>query len=321
MVSSSSSSLMDHRHSQLQQQTGGAGGLKPPPDQALKCPRCDSSNTKFCYYNNYSLSQPRHFCKTCKRYWTRGGTLRNVPVGGSSRKNKRIKRGGPSSSTTSSENQSSGNNNIGSQSVDPPTSSSPATDLACTLQGSVGSNHPIFYVLPSSAADVNLGFPTSSSLTSGSEFLHLPQFSSLSSYLQDHQVASFNPAHQVQEAPLSLLPDLSRFSSPLIEGPMDAPWKQQQQKLSLSLKDGHGHESLQFLFPFEEGSRRAESLRAGVKLEEDNASRLGQMDWQMPSANAFENGGNDPSPLYWNQSTTTSWPDISSYSSSVTPLI
>lgn len=68
-------------------------GLKPPPpDQALKCPRCDSTNTKFCYYNNYSLSQPRHFCKTCKRYWTRGGTLRNVPVGGGCRKNKRAKR-------------------------------------------------------------------------------------------------------------------------------------------------------------------------------------------------------------------------------------
>lgn len=60
--------------------------------QALKCPRCDSSNTKFCYYNNYSLSQPRHFCKACKRYWTRGGTLRNVPVGGGCRKNKRVKR-------------------------------------------------------------------------------------------------------------------------------------------------------------------------------------------------------------------------------------
>ncbi|KAJ9563038.1 hypothetical protein OSB04_008198 [Centaurea solstitialis] len=57
--------------------------------QILKCPRCDSSNTKFCYYNNYSLSQPRHFCKACKRYWTRGGTLRNVPVGGGCRKNKR----------------------------------------------------------------------------------------------------------------------------------------------------------------------------------------------------------------------------------------
>ncbi|XP_040998145.1 dof zinc finger protein DOF2.4-like [Juglans microcarpa x Juglans regia] len=54
----------------------------------LRCPRCDSPNTKFCYYNNYNLTQPRHFCKTCRRYWTKGGALRNVPIGGGCRKNK-----------------------------------------------------------------------------------------------------------------------------------------------------------------------------------------------------------------------------------------
>lgn len=62
-----------------------------PPDQVIACPRCQSLNTKFCYYNNYSLTQPRHFCKSCRRYWTAGGTLRNVPVGGGCRKNKRTK--------------------------------------------------------------------------------------------------------------------------------------------------------------------------------------------------------------------------------------
>lgn len=56
--------------------------------QNLRCPRCDSSNTKFCYYNNYNLTQPRHFCKTCRRHWTKGGALRNVPIGGGCRKNK-----------------------------------------------------------------------------------------------------------------------------------------------------------------------------------------------------------------------------------------
>lgn len=56
---------------------------------APNCPRCASSNTKFCYYNNYSLSQPRYFCKGCRRYWTKGGSLRNVPVGGGCRKNRR----------------------------------------------------------------------------------------------------------------------------------------------------------------------------------------------------------------------------------------
>ncbi|KAI0501530.1 hypothetical protein KFK09_016475 [Dendrobium nobile] len=59
-----------------------------PPQQKLRCPRCDSSNTKFCYYNNYNLTQPRHFCKTCRRYWTKGGALRNVPIGGGCRKAK-----------------------------------------------------------------------------------------------------------------------------------------------------------------------------------------------------------------------------------------
>ncbi|VAH86535.1 unnamed protein product [Triticum turgidum subsp. durum] len=53
----------------------------------LNCPRCDSTNTKFCYFNNYSLTQPRHFCRSCSRYWTRGGALRNVPVRGGCRRN------------------------------------------------------------------------------------------------------------------------------------------------------------------------------------------------------------------------------------------
>ncbi|KAJ4960075.1 hypothetical protein NE237_019985 [Protea cynaroides] len=64
--------------------------MRPQHDQALKCPRCDSTHTKFCYYNNYSLSQPRYFCKTCRRYWTKGGSLRNIPVGGGCRKNKKV---------------------------------------------------------------------------------------------------------------------------------------------------------------------------------------------------------------------------------------
>ncbi|KAL4349237.1 hypothetical protein HN51_030346 [Arachis hypogaea] len=58
---------------------------KQREEEGVNCPRCDSSNTKFCYFNNYSLSSPRYFCKACKRYWTIGGTLRNIPVGGGAR--------------------------------------------------------------------------------------------------------------------------------------------------------------------------------------------------------------------------------------------
>ncbi|KAK8643064.1 hypothetical protein V6N13_012380 [Hibiscus sabdariffa] len=80
----------------------GAMASYPSPqlNNPLSCPRCDSNNTKFCYYNNYNLSQPRYFCKSCRRYWTQGGTLRNVPVGGGTRK--ASKRSRSSSGTCSS---------------------------------------------------------------------------------------------------------------------------------------------------------------------------------------------------------------------------
>ncbi|KAJ8453175.1 hypothetical protein Cgig2_008059 [Carnegiea gigantea] len=83
------------------------GALPPPPtaeqQEPLPCPRCDSTNTKFCYYNNYNFSQPRHFCKSCRRYWTHGGTLRDIPIGGGSRKAaKRSRTTAATSATTSS---------------------------------------------------------------------------------------------------------------------------------------------------------------------------------------------------------------------------
>ncbi|XP_055828058.1 dof zinc finger protein DOF1.4-like [Solanum dulcamara] len=107
-----------------------------PQQETLKCPRCDSSNTKFCYYNNYSLSQPRHFCKSCKRYWTRGGTLRNVPLGGTSRKNKKIKK--PKFVTSST--------NLGPNFHEP--------------QVVVDHTNPLFnYGLPTNPFDLNIQFP------------------------------------------------------------------------------------------------------------------------------------------------------------------
>lgn len=125
----------------------------PQPEAGLNCPRCDSTNTKFCYFNNYSLTQPRHFCKACRRYWTRGGALRNVPVGGGYRKNKRSK---SNSTTASSKSQAMTTGLIKSTSVSPSPSScsthfpqpSPQFSFMATLQGlgqygggSIGSNN------------------------------------------------------------------------------------------------------------------------------------------------------------------------------------
>ncbi|KAG2579528.1 dof zinc finger protein MNB1A-like [Panicum virgatum] len=79
----------------LRRPKGYAAPAAGQPAEGDPCPRCASRDTKFCYYNNYNTSQPRHFCKGCRRYWTKGGTLRNVPVGGGTRKK-------PSSSPPSS---------------------------------------------------------------------------------------------------------------------------------------------------------------------------------------------------------------------------
>ncbi|KAL8465420.1 hypothetical protein ACS0TY_034797 [Phlomoides rotata] len=109
--------------------------LRPQHEQSLKCPRCESTHTKFCYYNNYSLSQPRYFCKTCRRYWTKGGTLRNIPVGGGCRKNTK---------KLSSKKQ---------QSDQSPSSSSPMPNAINTpLSYNNNNNH-------ANATDLHLAFP------------------------------------------------------------------------------------------------------------------------------------------------------------------
>ncbi|KAL1807112.1 hypothetical protein ACET3Z_030180 [Daucus carota] len=97
----------DERNYQNSSSRGKAMSTTRPP-AAINCPRCDSPNTKFCYYNNYSLTQPRHFCKTCKRYWTKGGALRNVPVGGGCRKNKKTSRASSSRPSSGDFKDSSG---------------------------------------------------------------------------------------------------------------------------------------------------------------------------------------------------------------------
>ncbi|XP_022897228.1 dof zinc finger protein DOF2.4-like [Olea europaea var. sylvestris] len=109
----------------------------PMPEAALKCPRCQSANTKFCYFNNYSLTQPRHFCKTCRRYWTRGGALRSVPVGGGCRRNKRSK-------STSSKSPARPNNDRQT------TSNSTSTGIGTVSSNSTG---------PASILGLNPQFP------------------------------------------------------------------------------------------------------------------------------------------------------------------
>ncbi|XP_050226217.1 dof zinc finger protein DOF4.6-like [Mercurialis annua] len=114
-------------------------------EQVLNCPRCNSTNTKFCYYNNYSLTQPRYFCKTCRRYWTEGGSLRNIPVGGGSRKNKRSSLTSSSSSSLTTLTTTS-------------SSSKKLPDLVSNLSQSSAQNPNNKMI---EGQDLNLAFPTS----------------------------------------------------------------------------------------------------------------------------------------------------------------
>ncbi|XVF33134.1 hypothetical protein REPUB_Repub17cG0142000 [Reevesia pubescens] len=142
-----------------------------PPEQ-LNCPRCNSTNTKFCYYNNYSLTQPRYFCKTCRRYWTEGGSLRNVPVGGGSRKNKR--------STISSSPSSSSS------------ASAKVPDLNPTSFSQFSSHqNPKPY---SKGQDLNLAFPAMQENTSHgiSQYLQMPKIENNNN--NDHQNYSSSSA-------------------------------------------------------------------------------------------------------------------------------
>lgn len=143
--------MEDMKGLQQQQQDIRSGGVmkqqsqqqillqeNPQPQQPQKCPRCESLNTKFCYYNNYSLSQPRYFCKGCRRYWTQGGTLRNVPVGGGCRKGKRSTQN--KKPTTSSSSATSTQDHHQQQNV-----SQSSTSKTLLMPSSAANPSPIYY--------------------------------------------------------------------------------------------------------------------------------------------------------------------------------
>ncbi|KAL8511499.1 hypothetical protein ACS0TY_018051 [Phlomoides rotata] len=106
-ITGAENSMQQGQHSEGE---GGGGAIvnRNPSPPLFNCPRCHSDNTKFCYYNNHSLTQPRYFCRSCRRYWTQGGSLRNIPIGGSCRKSKRgaIRAPPPSVSVSGSNNLS-----------------------------------------------------------------------------------------------------------------------------------------------------------------------------------------------------------------------
>ncbi|KAG5566042.1 hypothetical protein RHGRI_001839 [Rhododendron griersonianum] len=233
--------------------------VRPQKDQALNCPRCNSTNTKFCYYNNYSLTQPRYFCKTCRRYWTDGGSLRNVPVGGGSRKNKR-------SSNTSSSTPASSSHKL--PDLNPPISLSPFSSNN-SLNPNSHQGH-----------DLNLGFPHAmQDYLSISQFVEFPKIQNNSS--SSSSSSANTSALELLRAGISTSRGLHSFISTPMPADSNVPYGAlgfhlQELKPNLGFAvDGVGS----FMYPF--GGVKQVSTTSGV----DPQSNKGQ-----GNSNGYWNG-------------------------------
>ncbi|CAL9778682.1 unnamed protein product [Musa acuminata subsp. burmannicoides] len=299
------------------------------PQAPLRCPRCDSSNTKFCYYNNYSLSQPRHFCKACKRYWTRGGTLRNVPVGGGCRKNKRAKKPGAAPTVPP--------NSKHPRPLLPP---DPVPSLAAQISTSSHLDATAIYALQTAASpsDMSLNLPIISNgfhiPSSTSAFDLQPHLGALGLGLSsnmhrddEYQFGELRPLLPVNPAMISLLNDYPLFGSSLSSASL----------LVSGIKQPKQVEDYQTLLPFDElqASGMGDSINGmmkEVKLEGQtntmtNNNMSSCIDWQIPSENSLDNLG-PAAAMYWNAAIGgggggggAGWPDGTNYGSSVAPLI
>ncbi|XP_039122471.1 dof zinc finger protein 1-like [Dioscorea cayenensis subsp. rotundata] len=241
---------------------------RPQKEQALNCPRCNSTNTKFCYYNNYSLTQPRYFCKTCRRYWTEGGSLRNVPVGGGSRKNKRT-----STSTTTT-----------SSSTTTTTSTTATTTTNTTSQPSIKFHQ---------GQDLNLGFPHPSTIP---EFGELPSMDSGSN--------STNPSTALSAMELLRSGMSGRGLGPFIPMPMSMP---EAGAVAFTHGFGmHEFRPPTLNFPLVDGTGPGANEYGGMQGVQENAGRLlfpFEDLRQVPSGSGGDQSGGhggDPPPAYWN---------------------
>ncbi|KAK4430406.1 Dof zinc finger protein DOF5.7 [Sesamum alatum] len=319
----------DEQQSSTARKTASARPQEPP----LKCPRCDSPNTKFCYYNNYSLTQPRHFCKTCRRYWTKGGALRNVPIGGGCRKNKKMK---SSPRLSGDSKDSSGSSDVGGlkffQGI------APAMDFQL---GGAGINFPRLNTSPNTGLYNHFSSFGEISNTCGA-------ISSTPCFNLDSSVMGFNtttfpnfkqgegnnsPAGFQELGSMNIHSSLASSIESLSSINQDLHWKLQQQRLSMLFVGDHtqktnstnhlpslDHSLVQkpqpVLFQNLEISKPQESCRIGTTKEAGNLSTEWFFDNSYASvaptpatssSNVNENASN------W--SGIQAWSDLSQYSS------
>nr|AZL19347.1 Dof zinc finger protein 4 [Actinidia deliciosa] len=267
--------------------------------QALKCPRCDSLNTKFCYYNNYNLSQPRHFCKNCRRYWTKGGVLRNVPVGGGCRKAKHSK---PKSSADAPAREQKSNSNSSSESS--------------SLTASTTANKT-----PSAAAMATADLASASTSTSASTLFNFPD----SSFFNFSQTTnpSFDPPPPLIDPPSDggIFPEIGTFTNMMTSSndPSLLGFNIGEISASEYRLQQHNHESV---LQNHSSNQIACAVRQELKMQEISASGsldptapidlsgiedrgnhgdLGALDWQISGYPGLFDLPGTVDPTYWSQ--------------------
>ncbi|KAF6155864.1 hypothetical protein GIB67_039195 [Kingdonia uniflora] len=299
--------------------------VQQQPQPVLKCPRCDSSNTKFCYYNNYSLSQPRHFCKACKRYWTRGGTLRNVPVGGGYRKNKRVKRPTNTSEVASSSLTSNPKPNQHSHQISAMSSlfyNLPNDHLSS--YSSSTSHHPFHGFCSSTSSENTLPISYTSNIgnnqakLSAAMGLYFPN----DAHYENYGVgAGFNHPTQIQEMGTTSNSLLSNFSllGSLSSSYAIASSLEKRKLIEDDLKESRPSTSshMQALLPFED-LQVSGDRGVGIVRREDKMGDQGVLN---ACPNQIELNVSSSLPFYWNPTSDSAWPDSTNYGSSGTSLI
>ncbi|RDX57716.1 Dof zinc finger protein DOF3.6, partial [Mucuna pruriens] len=266
----------------------------PMPEAALKCPRCESTNTKFCYFNNYSLSQPRHFCKTCRRYWTRGGALRSVPVGGGCRRNKRSKgSNGGSKSPASSDRQTGSASSTNSVSSNSAASAADIIGLAPQMQP-LRFMPPLHQLTDFEAGDMGLNYGLNFGPISG-------------------------PMGGVGDLSFQIGGNAFVGGSSILSAAGLEQWRMPQQFPLLAAFEGSSPAAN--LFPFEGSAEVSGYVRpkvstsgvisqlASVKMEDSRELNL---------STQFLGSNNPVSEQYWTSATSASWTDISGFGSSST---
>lgn len=276
----------------ISQSSGSQTTVATPQEATLKCPRCDSLRTKFCYYNNHSLTKPRYYCKTCRMYWVKGGNLGSLLVGAGTVHGDRQKINKLKSSLRDSQNCSNGSSNTGRLNLSASDFHCPrilpfgtlltssGTTKKCTDSKGKSPTIPCFNLYPPSGNSSFMGFKFPLSLSHGEG---TPDFSN-----GVQEMGSF----------LNLRCDLVNSIESLISINQDIRLKLQQQRLATMgfLNPGFTHRN------FDQISSGMKSWASAAESSASSANHEHHI--QKPKSISFQNPSSSKSKTFQNSSTT-----------------